>query len=107
MMSSFRQNISVLSTKILQISGDSSTKSVKMFNSTTDWGVPVGGYYSITYLVSEHNKGLTPFFLVEELVSTFYNVVMPDSITTNASGDIIISVIDSPDGKYSGRIMVV
>jgi hypothetical protein len=84
-MNSFRQNISVLSTKILQISGDS----------------------SITYLASEHNKGLTPFFLVEELVSTFYNVVMPDSITTNASGDIIISVIDSPDGRFSGRIIVV
>jgi hypothetical protein len=78
-----------------------------MFNSTTDWGVPVGGYYSITYLASEHNKGLTPFFLIEELVSTSYNVVMPDSIVTNTSGDIIISVIDSPDGRFSGRIIVV
>jgi hypothetical protein len=106
-MNSFKQNISVLSTKILQISGDSSTKSVKTFNSTTDWGVPVGGYYSITYLSSDHNKGLTPLFLVDELVSTTYNVIMPDSIVTNSNGDIIISVIDSPNGRFSGRIIVV
>lgn len=106
-MNSFRQNISVLSTKIYQISGESSTKSIKIFNSTTDWDGPTDGYYSITYLASEHNKGLTPFFLVEEMVSTSYNIVMPDGITTNTSGDIIISVIDSPDGRFSGRIIVV
>ena len=106
-MSSFRQNISVLSTKISQTSGDTSTKSVKVFNPTTDWGGPTDGYYSITYLVSEHNKGTTPFILIEELISTSYSVVIPDSIITNDIGDITISVIDSPDGRFSGRIIVV
>jgi len=105
-MNQFRQNISVLSTKILQISGDPSTKSVMTFNSTSDWIGPIGGYYTITYLSSSHNKGLTPVFLTQELVSTSYNIVMPDNINTNTSGDIIISVIDSPDGRFPGRIIV-
>jgi hypothetical protein len=106
-MSLIRQNISVASTKILQISGDTLTKSIKTFDSTSDWGNSIGGYYSITYLSSEHNKGLLPIFLTEELVIDSYRNVMPDSITTNSDGDVIISVIDSPDGRFSGRIIAI
>lgn len=99
--------IDQLNKKIIDLTGGTQIKSVKIFNSTTDWSGPSGGYYSLSYLASAHNKGLYPNFLIEEFISSSYYNVLPDSINTNASGDITINVIDLPDGRFSGRIIVV
>lgn len=156
-MNSIRQNISVLSTKVIEISGgtipkgieiplgipssgnfngavpgwNSSTyvtnaidqlnktflvfsgqsvtagKSTLTFNSTTDWVGPVDGYYYISYPESLHLKNGNPIYLVQELISGDFYDVKPDHIITSGSGDVIIYVIDDPDGRFSGRIILV
>jgi hypothetical protein len=99
--------IDQLNKGLIAISGITSTatKSVKFFNST-DWNGPVNGYYSLEYLSSAHNKGIYPTYLIEELISTSYYGVLPDNVNTNNLGDITLYVIDLPDGRFSGRIIV-
>lgn len=100
--------IDQLNKGLISLSGitSSASKSIKTFNSTTDWDGPIGGYYSINYLASAHNKGIYPSYLIEELISSSYYGVLPDSVNTNTSGDITINVIEIPDGRFSGRIIV-
>jgi hypothetical protein len=83
------------------------TKSIKTFNNTSDWIGPINGYYSITYLSSAHNKGIYPNYLIEELISPSFYGVIPDSVITSDLGDITFYVTESPDGRFSGRIIVV
>lgn len=156
-MNSFRQNISVLSTKVIEITGgtipkgieiplgipssgnfigavggwNSSTyvtnaldelnktlllfsgqsatasKSELIFNNTTDWNGPTNGYYNIIYPKLLHLKGNSPIYEVQELISGDYYDVKPDHIIVSGSGDMSIYVIDNPDGRFSGRIIVV
>ena len=98
--------IDQLNKKIVDLTGGTVVKSVKVFNSTFDWNGPVGGYYYLNYLASVNNKGLYPNFIIEELISSSYYSVLPDSVNTNVSGDITLNVIESPDGRFAGRIIV-
>jgi hypothetical protein len=156
-MNSIRQNISVLSTKVIEITGgtipkgidiplgvpssgnfsgavpgwNSSTyvtnaidqlnktllvfsgqsasvsKSMLLFNNTSDWVGPVNGYYFIQYPESLHLKNGNPIYSIQELISGDYYDVKPDHIITSGGGDMFIYVIDDPDGRFSGRIILV
>lgn len=101
--------IDQLNKELLVISGQSASASKKVltFNNTSDWTGPLGGYYSINYLASSHGKGFYPSYKIQELISTDYYDVLPDTIQINSSGDITMYVIDVPDGRFSGRIIVV
>jgi|694.fasta_scaffold05097_9 hypothetical protein len=98
--------IDELNKKLLTLTSATATKSVLLFNSTTDWGLPTNGYYSISYLSSLHRKGFYPSYILEELIIDSYDAVMPDNINVNLSGDVVFRVIEIPDGRFSGRIIV-
>lgn len=99
--------IDELNKKLIVLTSTTASRSVLMFNSTSDWNGPTNGYYSISYLSSAHKKGLYPNYFIEELSSSSYRSVMPDTININLSGDITFYVVDIPDGRFSGRIIVV
>jgi hypothetical protein len=98
-----------LNKTLLLFSGESATasKSELTFNSTTDWNGPTNGYYSVTYPKLSHLKGNNPIYVIQELISNDYYEVKPDHIVVSGSGDMSIYVIDNPDGRFSGRIIVV
>ena len=98
-----------LNKTLLLFSGQTSTasKSQLLFNSTTDWNGPTDGYYSVTYPKLLHLKGDNPIYVIQELISNDYYEVKPDHIVVSGSGDMSIYVIDNPDGRFSGRIIVV
>lgn len=98
-----------LNKTLLVFSGQAATasKSTLTFNSTSDWIGPVNGYYYVMYPESSHLKNGNPIYSVQELISGDYYDVKPDHIITSGSGDVFIYVIDNPDGRFSGRIILV
>jgi len=100
--------IDQLNKTLLSFSGESATanKSELTFNKT-DWNGPIDGYYSVTYPKLSHLKGDNPIYVIQELISNDYYEVKPDHIVVSGSGDMAIYVIDNPDGRFSGRIIVV
>lgn len=93
--------------QLVYLTGTTALRTTKQFNSTSDWTGPIDGYYTITFLASNHNKGPYPSFSIQELISSSYYDVITDSVSTNSIGDIVFSVIDNPDGRFSGRIIVI
>lgn len=77
------------------------------FNNTTDWGSPSGGYYTIIILAGIHNQGLDPQVMVFEQVGLLFEYVTVDQLALNASGDISIRVPDSPDLRFTGKLIVI
>jgi hypothetical protein len=77
------------------------------FNSTTDWGVASGGFYTITIPASTHNKGTNPTNInVYELQGANYELYIPD-IFINASGDVSIKEFSTPqDTRFQGKISI-
>lgn len=153
-MNLIRQNISVLSTKVVEVSGTTNqtgieiplgvptsgnfyglvtgwttstyvtdaiddlnkkiitltsttlpSNSVLTFNSTTDWYGPNNGYYYVSYPVSIHLIQ-NPVYSIQELNANTYYEIKPDHIIVSGNGDISIYVIDDPDGRFSGRIII-
>lgn len=76
------------------------------FNATTDWGSPVGGYYTWTLLQSTHLMGTNPNFIIEEVDGSDFNEVRCDQAKVLANGDIALRVTQTPDGRFAGRITV-
>jgi len=87
-----------------QISGE--TGYADIFNGTSDWSGPTGGYYTITIPEATHLQGVNP--LVEAFDSTTgtYAVVTPDSLAVDGSGNVTISVTSSPDNRFPGKIVI-
>lgn len=83
------------------------TKYISTFNNTTDWGTASGGYYSITVLVGSHKAGTSPTVQIFELTGSDYDMVQVDRIRVNSSGDITIRVPETPDGRFTGKIVVI
>ena len=81
------------------------TKYTQSFNSTTDWGSAVGGYYEITITSSNHKVAI-PTVQVFENVSGSFDVVQPDRIRVNSNNDVLIRVTQSPDGRFAGKLVI-
>lgn len=76
------------------------------FNNTTDWSGPSGGYYTISYTEATHNKGLVPAVQIFEQDGANYNLVDVDRVQVNASGDVEIRVLEVPDLRFNGKILI-
>ena len=85
--------------------GGPAERYVQAFNATTDWGSPSGGNYSITVLAATHAIGINPNVQVYELNAGIYTLVNV-SISVNASGDVTISTLQSPDLRFQGSILI-
>lgn len=78
---------------------------VKTFNSSSDWGSPSGGIYTLNIPATTHGKGLNPIVQVMESISGhFESVVISHSLST--SGDISLEVNATPDNRFAGKIII-
>lgn len=76
-----------------------------VFNNTTDWGSPSGGIYTITVLAATHSKGTKPLVhIFEESGLDFLAVGIGYKL--NTSGDVIIEVLQTPDNRFAGKIII-
>lgn len=77
------------------------------FDATTDWGSASGGLYTINILVATHGKGINPNVLVFEDVSGNFEKVEPNQTIIDASGNISITTLETPDTRFAGKILVI
>jgi hypothetical protein len=77
------------------------------FDATSSWGSASGGYYTITILASNHKRGTNPVVggIFKESGSDYIQIEV-DSIKVLANGNIEIKVIENPDGRFAGKILV-
>lgn len=85
-------------------SGGSVTPSITSFVNG-DWTGPASGEYSITVTEATHGKGSNPTVTVYEDNTGTFERVEP-SIELNASGDVTISVTETPDLRFEGKIII-
>ena len=87
--------------------GGSSTSAnyEQLFNATTDWGSPSAGVYTFVLLQATHAKGTKLNINVYELNGSDYQSV---GITSkiNGTGDITLEVLQSPDNRFEGKIII-
>jgi hypothetical protein len=77
------------------------------FNTTTDWGSPSLGLYTIAVSAGTHGKGIHPNILVFELTAGNYEKVEPNSTIVDSSGNISITTLQSPDTRFAGLILII
>lgn len=87
--------------------GGPADRFIQTFNATTDWGSPSGGYYTITVLGLTHGLGVDPNVQVYETIAGVDYLLLPDEIRINGSGDIAIRVLQSPDLRFAGKILII
>lgn len=74
------------------------------FNATTDWTL-VSDEYILTIPASTHLKGINPQVQVYEVDgSDFANVIIYTAI--NASGNITLAVPQTPDTRFTGKVII-
>jgi hypothetical protein len=76
------------------------------FNATTDWGVAVAGYYTISITAATHGMGTQPLVIVGELNGSDFDGVILDNMKILANGDIAMRVVELPDSRFAGRITI-
>ncbi len=78
------------------------------FNATTDWGSAAGGFYTINIQASTHGKGTNILDLqVFEDDGTSFVKVNSDTLKFNkTTGQVSISVTDSPNGRFAGFVVI-
>jgi hypothetical protein len=64
-----------------------------------------GGNYILTITAATHGLGTSPGVEVFELVGSDY-VVIISSILVNTSGDVTISVNQTPDARFNGKVVI-
>lgn len=75
------------------------------FNATSDWGSASGGQYTLTISAATHGKGLNPVVqILEQSGSDYVAVVLMHKL--NASGDVILEVLETPDNRFAGKIII-
>lgn len=90
-----------------QPSSGSVSKYTATFNDTSDWGSPSGGYYSIVIPESSHGAGLHPMIQIYELNGTDFQLVTPAITVDSITGDVTIGVIEIPDNRFAGKVVIV
>lgn len=84
------------------------TRYVLTFNSTTDWGSPSGGFYTISILGATHGRGINPQIQTYELIVGNYQAVQVDQISVNnVNGNTTFRVPSSPDLRFAGIIIFI
>lgn len=73
------------------------------FNATSDWGSPSGGYYSFTFT---HNLGSEDLNITIWDDTSTSTIVLPEIVETPDGNNITISVPETPDSRFAGRIVV-
>lgn len=76
-----------------------------IISSLSQWQGPILGLYTITILNSVHNHGSKPTVqCLEQNGAVFTLIGIAHSI--NASGDVIIETLASPDNRFLGKIII-
>jgi len=70
------------------------------------WSGPSGGFYTYTVLAIDHGKGVNPGVQVYLDTSSNYDKVEVDRVRISSIGDVEIRVPDSPDLRFTGRIII-
>jgi hypothetical protein len=79
-----------------------------IFNSTTDWTGPSGGFYELSIAQLSHTRGVNPQIQIYELVSGDYVLVNVDQvIVDDITGDVILKVPSSPDLRFNGKVILI
>ena len=74
--------------------------------SVATWGAPSSGEYSIVILAASHGAGTTPVVQVSELNGSDYEQVDVNNVSINPLGDVTISVTETIDARFDGRITI-
>lgn len=107
MADSIKLNIFTGNFDIVGGSGSAAVKYSQVFNATTDWGSPSGGKYSITVTAATHGAGVIPNIAILELVSPgVFEQVFVDTVEISSSGDITIFVLEVPDLRFEGKLII-
>lgn len=76
------------------------------FNSSSDWGSPSGGYYTITIPQTTHQKGTNPIVQIFELDGSDYVLLNVDQVKISNIGDVSFRVKEIPDLRFEGKILI-
>lgn len=82
-------------------------KYIHSFNNTSSWAGPSVGFYTITVLAITHGLGINVNPVIFELDGSDFVQVNVDEVRINPSGDITIRVPDSPDLRFTGKIILI
>jgi hypothetical protein len=83
------------------------TRYTETFDDSSDWGSASGGYYTYTVTAATHGRGSTPIVQVFEYDGTDYSEVFVDEKKVALNGDTSLLVIDDPDCRFEGMIVLV
>jgi hypothetical protein len=98
--------LNVFTGQLQFVGGASKPTSQANITALGDWGSPVSGQYSLTILASTHGMGPNPIVEVLEDMTTHFEVVIPDMIKINASGDVTVVVPETPDLRFLGKVLI-
>lgn len=77
------------------------------FDSTTSWGSPAAGEYSLLVAAATHGRGSNPTIQIFESVLGNLDKVEPNSITVDNVGNVTITTLENPDTRFSGLIVII
>ena len=86
-----------------QLSDEDVSSYAATFNATTDWGSASGGNYSITF---PHNLGTYSLSVQVWDETSGHFTTMPGGISMPSTNQVTISVPQSPDERFAGRIVI-
>lgn len=76
-----------------------------VITNNTQWGSPSGGLYTISIPASTHGHGTKPLIqCLEQNGGSYILVTLAHKI--NASGDVVIEVLETPDNRFLGKILI-
>jgi len=79
---------------------------VDIFDNTADWGTAAGGYYTITITQATHQKGTNPIVQVFETNGSSDELINTDLISVNTDGDVSFRVNETPNLRFSGKVVI-
>lgn len=79
---------------------------VSDFDATTSWVAAAGGYYTITVDAATHGLTAPNGVQVWQNIGGDYELVTVDRLTITAAGDVVLRVVDVPDARFAGRVVI-
>lgn len=77
------------------------------FDASGAWGVPSGGYYSITIPAATHGKGLNPTVSAFEDIGGGSFSAITAEIEVSSTGTVTIKIPGTPDQRFAGALIIV